>query len=40
MVYKRKDRRVCLIDLDQSYDNSKTISTNKIMTFSLALIPR
>ncbi len=29
-----------LLGLDLSYDNSKMITTNKIMTFSPVLIPR
>jgi hypothetical protein len=37
---QKKDRGACLIDHDQSCDNSKIITTNNIMTFSLVLIPR
>ncbi len=36
----KKDRGVCLVDHDQSCDNSKTVTTNKIMTFSPVLIPK
>jgi hypothetical protein len=35
-----KDRGACLVDHDQSCDNSKTMTKNKIMTFSPVLIPR
>jgi hypothetical protein len=38
--YKREDRGACLLSLDQSCNNSKLNSTNKIMTFSPVLIPR
>ncbi len=37
---KRKDHGACLVDHDQSCDNSKTMTKNKIMTFSPVLIPR
>ncbi len=37
---QKKDRRVCLVDHDQSCDNSKTMTKNMIMTFSRVLIPR
>ncbi len=40
VVYKREDREACLFNHDEAYDNSKTITTNKIMTFSPVLIPR
>jgi hypothetical protein len=39
VVYKRKDCGACLIDHDQSCDNSKTMTKNKIMTYSPVLIP-
>ncbi len=35
-----KDHIACLIDHDQSCDISKTMTKNKIMTFSPVLIPR
>jgi hypothetical protein len=38
VVYKREDCKACLISLDQSCDNSKINSTNKILTFSPVLI--
>ncbi len=37
---QKKDCGVCLVDHDQSCDNSKTMTKNKIMTFSPALISR
>ncbi len=37
VVYKNE---ACLFNHDESWDNSKTITTNKIMTFSPVLIPR
>ncbi len=40
VVYKREDHEACLLSLDQSCDNSKINSTNKIMTFSPVLISR
>jgi hypothetical protein len=39
-IYNRKDHGACLIDHDQSCDNSKTMAKNKIMTFSPVLILR
>jgi hypothetical protein len=36
---QKKDLRVCLVDHDQSCDNSKTMAKDKIMTFSPVLIP-
>ncbi len=37
---QKKDRGACLVDHDQSCVNFKNITKNKIMTFSLVLIPR
>ncbi len=37
---QKKDYRACLVDHDQSCDNSKTMTKNKIMTFTPVLFPR
>ncbi len=37
---QKKDCGACLVDHDQSCDNFKTMTKNKIMTFYPVLIPR
>ncbi len=40
VVYKREDCGESLFNHDQSCDNSKTMTKNKIMTFCPVIIPR
>ncbi len=40
VVYTREDCGACLFNHDQSCDNSKTMTKNKMVTFSPVLIPR